>query len=83
MEVPMDVERIREVVRRRPFKPIVFHLENGEKHFVKHPEIVVGIEFIMTVDETGHSVLITPEAVSSIEFIETDILMPEQTAGEP
>jgi hypothetical protein len=64
----MTVEKIREVVRRRPFKSFVFHLDNGEKHFVKHPEIVVSIEFISTVDENGHGVLITPEAVTSIEF---------------
>jgi len=79
----MNVEKIREVVRRRPFKSFVFHLDNGEKHLVKHPEISIGIEFIATVDENGHSVLITPEAVTSIEFTEAEVLISEQTTDEP
>ena len=78
----MNVEKIREVVRQRPFKPFVFHLDNGEKHFVKHPEIAVGIEFIMTVDENGHSVLIAPEAVTSIEFMEAEVFIDEQTIDQ-
>jgi len=79
----MNVEKIREVVRRRPFRPFVFHLDNGEKHFVKHPEIVVSVEFISTVDENGHGVLIAPEAVTAIEFTEVEVLIPEQTTDEP
>jgi len=79
----MNVEKIRQVARQRPFRPFVFHLDNGEKHFVKHPEIVVSLEFISTVDENGHGVLIAPEAVTSIEFTETDVLISEQTTDEP
>jgi hypothetical protein len=75
----MNVEKIREVAGRRPFKPFVFHLDDGEKHFVKHPEIVVSVEFISTVDENGHGVLIAPEAVTSIEFVENEVFIDEQT----
>ncbi|MGH7454122.1 MAG: hypothetical protein ACRENG_22405 [bacterium] len=79
----MNVEEIRKVVRRRPFKPFVFHLENGEKNVVKHPEIAIGNELIMTVDENGKSVLIAPEAVTSIEFMEAEVVFAEPAADKP
>jgi hypothetical protein len=41
----MDLEVIRKTLNDRPFRPIVFHLENGEKQVVKHPEIFLGIYF--------------------------------------
>lgn len=78
----MNVDKIREVVRRQPFKPFVFHLDNGAKHMVKHPEIAIGNEFIMTVDKDGKSVLIAPEAVSSIEFMEAEVYIDEPTIDQ-
>jgi hypothetical protein len=79
----MNVEKIREVVRRRPFKPFWFHLDNGQKYAVRHSEIVVGNELIMTLDEYGKSVLIAPEAVTSIEFMEAEVVFAEPTADKP
>ncbi len=68
----MNVDEIRKVAKRRPFKPFIFHLDNGEKQAVLHPEIVVGNEIIVAIDDNGKSIMIAPEAVSSIEFTEVE-----------
>lgn len=68
----MSVDEIRKVVKQRPFKPFVFHLDNGEKQAVLHPEIVVGNEIIVAIDENGQSIMIAPEAVNSIEFKQSE-----------
>jgi hypothetical protein len=62
----MDINVIRKVLSDRPFKPIVFHLENGEKQLIKHPEIIVTDVMIVAVDDDGLPVFIKPEAVSAI-----------------
>jgi hypothetical protein len=62
----MDLEVIRRVLSDRPFKPIVFHLENGEKQLIKHPEIIVTEAMIVAVDDDGLPVFIKPEAISAI-----------------
>ncbi len=68
----MNVEEIRKVARRRPFKPFMFHLDNGEKYAVKHPEIVVGNELVVTVDDDGKIIMIAPEAVTLMEYLEVE-----------
>lgn len=77
----MNVEEIRQVVRQRPFKPFLFHLDNGQKHAIRHPEVIVSNQLIMTIDENAKAVLIAPEAVSAIEFIEAEILISETRDG--
>jgi hypothetical protein len=72
----MNVNEIRKLVKQRPFKPFIFHLDNGEAHPVVHPEIVVGNEIIVAIDEDGKSIMIAPEAVSSIEFSQTEPVTP-------
>jgi len=63
----MDLDKIREIAKSRPFKMFEIHVDNGEKHFIQHPEnIIVSNQFVMTVNEQGDAVLITPEAISSI-----------------
>lgn len=79
----MDVQEIRKVVRQRPFKPFWFHLDNGQKYAVKHSEIVVGNELIVTLDEYGKTVMIAPEAVTSLEFMEAEFSFAEPTTDKP
>jgi hypothetical protein len=68
----MNVDEIRKIARRRPFKPFLLHLDNGEKYAVKHPEIVVGNELVVTVDDHGKIIMIAPEAVTLMEFLEAE-----------
>lgn len=79
----MNIEEIRQVVKRKPFKPFVFSLDNGEKHAVKHPEIIVTDVLIMTVNDQGKPVLIASEAVTSIEFMEAEFSFAEPTTDKP
>jgi hypothetical protein len=58
-------------------------LDNGEKHAVKHPEIIVTNELIMTVNDLGRAVLIAPEAVTSIEYMEAEFSFAEPAADKP
>ncbi len=64
----MNLEVIRKYVSARPFKPLVFHLENGEKQIVKYPEIIVTEVVIMAADDEGLPVIIAPEAISAIHY---------------
>ena len=66
----MEVEEIRKTSKARPFKPFEIHLDNGDVHIVTHPEIINTDTLIVTVGQNGKVVLIAPEAVSSINFIE-------------
>ena len=36
----MNMDSIREFIRREPFEPFVIRLSNGESHAVRHPECV-------------------------------------------
>jgi hypothetical protein len=62
----MDFNEIRRLVSARPFEPLVFYLDNGDKHFVKHPEIIVTDVMVITVNDKGKPVYIAPEAISAI-----------------
>ena len=79
----MNIEEIRQVVKRKPFKPFIFSLDNGEKHAVRHPEIIVTDVLIVTVNDDGKPVLIAPEAVTSIEFMESEFSFAEPTTDKP
>ncbi len=62
----MNLNVIRRFVNSQPFKPLVFHLDNGEKQLIKHPEIIVTEDMIIAVDDDGLPVILAPEAISSI-----------------
>jgi len=64
----MDIEVIRKTLNERPFKAIVFHLENGEKHVIRHPEIIVTEIYVLAVDDEGLPVFIKPEAITAIHY---------------
>jgi hypothetical protein len=83
MEAEMNIEEIRQVVKRKPFRPFIFSLDNGEKHAVRHPEIIVTDVLIMTVNEYGKPVLIAPEAVKSIEYMEAEFTFAEPATDKP
>jgi hypothetical protein len=64
----MDIEVIRKKLNERPFKAIVFHLDNGEKQVIRHPEIIVTDVMVMAADDDGLPVLIKPEAITAIHY---------------
>ena len=67
----MEVDEIRKVARARPFKAFEIRIENGEKYLIPHPEnIFITNQLVVTVDEQGESILIAPEAVSTIRLVE-------------
>ncbi|MDZ7291673.1 MAG: hypothetical protein ONB44_17540 [candidate division KSB1 bacterium] len=67
----MEVDEIRKVAKARPFKAFELHVENGERYLIPHPEnIFITNQIIVTVDERGQSILIAPEAVSTICLVE-------------
>jgi len=37
----MNVEVVRELLRRQPFERFEFSMSSGERHFVSHPEFVI------------------------------------------
>ncbi len=64
----MNLNVIRKYVSDRPFKPLVFHLGNGEKQLLRHPEIIVTEIVVIAVDDEGLPVIIAPEAISAIHY---------------
>jgi hypothetical protein len=83
VEAEMNIEEIRQVVKRKPFRPFIFSLDNGEKHAVRHPEIIVTDVLIVTVNDNGKPVLIAPEVVTSIEYMEAEFTFAEPTTDKP
>ncbi len=66
----MEVDEIRKVAKARPFKAFEIRVENGEKYLIPHPEnIFITNQLLVTVDEQGQSILIAPEAVSTIRLV--------------
>jgi hypothetical protein len=56
--------------KAHPFRAFELHVESGEKYFVSHPEnIFITNQLLVTVDEQGQSILIAPEAVSTIRLV--------------
>lgn len=67
----MHVDEIRKVVKARPFKAFEIRVENGEKHLIPHPEkIFITNQLVVTVDEQDQSILIAPEAISTICLVD-------------
>lgn len=64
----MNVTEIRRLVQQRPFKPLLFQLDNGTKQLVNQPEIIVTEMMIVSVDDKGQLIYIAPEAVSTVSY---------------
>jgi hypothetical protein len=67
----MHVDEIRKVAKARPFKTFEIRVENGGKYLITHPEnIFITNQIVVTIDEQGDSILITPESISTIRLVE-------------
>lgn len=67
----MQVDEIRKVAKARPFKTFEIRVENGEKYLIPHPEnIFITNQLVVTVDDQGESILIAPEAISTIRLVD-------------
>ena len=64
----MNVNEIRRLVQQRPFKPLLFQLDNGAKQLVNHPEVIVTEMMIVSVDDDGQLIYIAPEAISTVRY---------------
>jgi hypothetical protein len=68
----MNIETIREFLRREPFAPFVIRLSNGESHEIRHPECVAitksrAIVTYPDEDRTVHCGLIHINAVELLQ----------------
>lgn len=67
----MGIDELRQVVQKRPFRAFEIQVDNGEKHLIEHPEnIFITPQLVVTVDEGGRTILISPEAVSTIDLVD-------------
>ena len=64
----MKISQIRELVNARPFKPIVFHLDNGKRQLIKNPQFIVTKVVVAAVDDKGLPVFMTPESIVAIKY---------------
>jgi len=67
----MEIDELRQVVQNRPFRAFEIHVDNGEKHLIEHPEnIFITPQLVVTVDKSGRTILVSPEAVSTICLVD-------------
>ena len=69
----MRIEEIRKTVQARPFKTFEIYVDNGQKYLIAHPEnLFITPHLIITIDEQKQTIFITPEAISTIRFVNSD-----------
>ena len=70
--VGMNMETIREWLRREPFEPFVIRMSNGEVHQVRHPENVAlaKTRIIVTYPEADRAVHCSLVHINSIEAMQ-------------
>lgn len=64
----MDLEVIRKILNERPNKAVIFHLANGEKQVIRHPEFLVTQFYVVAADDKGVPVLMRPETITAIHY---------------
>lgn len=64
----MSLNEIRRLVQQRPFKPLLFQLDNGTKQLLNHHEVIVTEVMIVSVDDDGQLIYIAPEAISTVRY---------------
>jgi len=64
----MNREVIRKTLNERPNKAVIFHLANGEKQVIRHPEFLVTKFYVVAADDNGLPVLMRPEAITAIHY---------------
>ena len=77
----MDLNGIREALRREPFRPFTIRLADGRNVAVPHPEFVaVGPRRVVVVSEDDSWNVLEPLLIVSLDF-NSDGLQPEPTDG--
>ena len=65
----MDLNTIREAIRKQPFEPFTLHLADGRIERVNHPEFVaIGTRIVVVVREDNSFTTIEPLLVVSLEL---------------
>jgi hypothetical protein len=81
----MDVNVIREIVRRRPFESYRMRITDGREFVINHPEVVAvsptGRSLIMILPDGTH-VWLEPLLVSSIEMIPAPEILGQNGSSE-
>ncbi|MEX2316371.1 MAG: hypothetical protein WD669_04405 [Pirellulales bacterium] len=49
----MSAEELYEMLQQRPFTPIRLHISNGKTYDIRHPEMAIVAQSIVTVGLTG------------------------------
>jgi hypothetical protein len=65
----MNVETLREFVRRQPFEPFVIRMSNGEVHEILHPEcLAIGKNRVVVIDpDTDRTVYCALIHINTVE----------------
>ena len=65
----MDLNTIREAVRKQPFEPFTLHLADGRTERINHPEFVaIGTRIVVVVREDNSFANIEPLLIVSLEM---------------
>jgi hypothetical protein len=66
----MQVERIRSLVKKRPFRPLELLADGGQNLFIIHPEqVIFGEELIIAVQPDGEPDYIDAEIVRKVRVL--------------
>jgi hypothetical protein len=77
----MELDEIRRHALVRPFRPFIIHMDNGQKHVITHPEIIITEKIVVAVDRDGDAVYLAPEAISVITYTKVSS-RPKRTAAK-
>ncbi len=68
----MNVETIREYLRREPFEPFVIRMSNGETHEIRHPEcaLLMRTRVIVYYPDDDRSVTCAIVHINSVETLQ-------------
>ena len=65
----MDIQAIREALRRQPFEPFAFRLADGRSLAVPHPEVVaVGKRRVIVVESDDSWLVVEPLLIVSLDY---------------
>lgn len=64
----MGIRKIRNYTLARPFRPFLFHMDDGQTHLITHHEIIITKTIVVAVDKNGDAVYLVPEAISAITY---------------
>jgi hypothetical protein len=68
----MNHEAMQELLRRQPFEPFEIRLTNGEKHEVRHPEMVLLLRSRLVIALPDDGMVICPLLhIASVETLQS------------